>query len=274
MLKQRLLTALILIPLIVWVFTLSSQTVAQVISFITLLGAWEWAGLCGFHTRAKRAIYTIFIGIALFAIYWFWHQPSMVFLLTAACLWWLVASLMILRYQQGFLDTTVPKSPFIKALLGFFILLPAWIAIVHLHGRNDGGQWVLFLLILIWAADSGAYFVGKRWGRIKLADKISPGKTWEGVMGALLIGSLVSLCYAVFKSMSLTIFLLFMLLCLLTVIVSIVGDLLESLFKRQMGIKDSGQILPGHGGVLDRIDSLTAAAPFFVMGLILLGLLF
>ena len=126
-----------------------------------------------------------------------------------------------------------------------------------------GSCYVLYLILIVWFADSGAYFAGKRWGQRKLADKVSPGKTLEGVAGALLMSSIVSLAYLFLESMSF----LFMLLCLFTVIVSILGDLFESLFKRQAGIKDSGQILPGHGGILDRIDSLTSAAPIFVMGL-------
>ncbi len=266
MLKQRLITAFILIPIIVWgILSLSSSTLAWVFSTFVVLGAWEWAGLCGWHTFLARSIYAIVNGIMLLIVYWLWHQPSMMHILLAACLWWLLALYWVLRYQQG--HDLMLTSKLLKAILGFFILLPTWVALVILHQHN-GGQWVLFLLILIWAADSGAYFIGKRWGQTKLADKISPGKTQEGVAGALLMGLVVSVSYAIFKALPLTTSILFMLLCLLTVMVSILGDLLESLFKRQVGIKDSGQLLPGHGGILDRIDSLTSAAPIFVIGLI------
>jgi len=270
MLKQRLLTAIILIPLIVWILSLSTQTVAYVFMSIVVLGAWEWAGLCGI----KRNLYALVVALVLLMLYWLWQQQStsdLYILLLAGCLWWILALYWVLRYQQG--QSLVPTSPFIKALLGFFILLPAWMALLILH-KDYGWHWVVFLLVLIWAADSGAYFAGRRWGFRKLADKISPGKTWEGVAGALVMSSIVSLAYAFYQSMSLMIFFLFMLLCLLTVLASILGDLLESLFKRQMNIKDSGQILPGHGGILDRIDSLTSAAPIFVTGLILVGSLF
>jgi phosphatidate cytidylyltransferase len=265
MLKQRLVTAFILIPVIVWgVLSLSSQTLAWMMGIFVVLGAWEWAGLCGWHTFLARSLYALGVGLMLLMVYWFLRQPSMLHILLVACLWWLLALLLVLRYQQG--HDLMPTSPLIKAMLGFLILLPAWIALVILHQRY-GGQWLLFLLVLIWAADSGAYFAGKRWGQNKLADKISPGKTREGVAGALLMGLVVSVGYAIFNAMPIMRLILFILLCLLTVKASILGDLLESLLKRQAGVKDSGQLLPGHGGVLDRIDSLTSAAPIFVVGL-------
>jgi len=271
MLKQRLLTAIILIPLIVWVLSLSSLINASVLSIFVVLGAWEWAGLCGWHTWKTRILYATLVCLMLLMAYGFRQQPSMMSVLFVVSLWWLLAGLWLWRYQQGY--EMISASPFLKAVLGFIVLLSTFLALLHLHERY-GGQWVMFLLVLIWAADSGAYFMGKCCGKRKLADKISPGKTWEGVLGALLMSSVVSFSYALFKSMSFMTLLLFMLLCFLTVIVSILGDLLESVFKRQAGIKDSSQILPGHGGILDRIDSLTSAAPIFLMGLVSLGHLF
>jgi len=273
MLKQRLFTAIILIPLIVWVLSLSSQTLAYVISIFVILGGYEWAGICGWHSNITRSIYTTAMSLVLLIFYWFWHQPTVMYILLVACLWWLVALYWVLHYQYG--SVRLPKTPFIKALLGFLILPPAAIALLILHKHESyGWHWVIFLLVLIWVADSSAYFVGRRWGKIKLADRISPKKTWEGVVSALLFSSIVSLGYAVFNSMSLMRLFWFVLLCLATVIVSIVGDLFESLFKRQVGLKDSSRILPGHGGILDRIDSLTAAAPIFVIGLISLEKVF
>ncbi len=270
MLKQRLITAIILIPIIVWVLlNASSQTLAWVMGIFIALGAWEWAAICGWHNRMARSIYVIAMSLALLATHTIYTY--IIYILLAACLWWLLATYWVLRYQKG--QNLIPHSPFIKALLGFFILLPAWGALLLLH-EHEGGRGLLFLFVLIWAADTGAYFAGRRWGQKKLAHKISPGKTWEGVAGALLMSSIVSLSYALLKSMPLMTFSFFMLLCILTVGLSILGDLLESLFKRQAGLKDSGQILPGHGGVLDRIDSLTSAAPTFVTGLILLGKVF
>lgn len=265
MLKQRIFTAIVLIPLILWILTLSSQTLAWVMAIFVLIGAWEWAGLCNWHNWKIRTIYSLLFALSLFIIYHFWYSININYLLIIVCLWWLIALYWILAYQQNY--NHIPTSPLIKAVLGFFILIPPWIALFDLH--NEAKQWIIFLLVLIWSADIAAYFTGKKWGQKKLADKISPGKSWEGVVGALFISLLVALIYAIFNSMSGMTLLGFMLLCLVTVIASIIGDLLESLFKRQVGMKDSSQILPGHGGVLDRIDSLTSAAPIFVLGLII-----
>ena len=271
MLKQRFLTALILIPLIVWLLSLSTQIVAGVIGFVVVLGAWEWAGLCGWQAGMMRAIYALIMALVLFMLYWFQLIELITTpILLVAGLWWLLALFWVLRYQAGY--NLLPQSAFIKALLGFLILLPAWTALLILH-QNYGWHSVIFLFVLIWTADSGAYFAGRAWGQRKLANKVSPGKSWEGVLGALVMSAMFSIGYAVFQSIPLLTLLFFVLLCLLTVMISILGDLLESLFKRQMGLKDSGQILPGHGGILDRIDSLTSAAPIFVTGLILLDTL-
>lgn len=272
MLKQRVITALLLIPLVIWdILNFSSPTLAWLLAVFVVLAAWEWAGICGWHQLIWRNSYAIIMGLTLFMSYGSWHDPQVShLLLITACLWWSIAFYWVLNYQRN--HDQLPTSSLIKASLGFFILLPAWAALLILHEHDHYGKhWVVFLLVLIWAADSGAYFIGKRWGKIKLADKVSPGKTWEGVIGALLMSFLVSASYALLNAMSLMTVLFFMLLCSITVMASILGDLLESAFKRQMGIKDSSQILPGHGGVLDRIDSLTSAAPIFVMGLILLG---
>ncbi|MBE9563072.1 MAG: phosphatidate cytidylyltransferase [Proteobacteria bacterium] len=261
MLKQRLITATILIPLIVWVLlATSTQVLVGIMSVFILIGAWEWAALCGWKTKLTKSFYVLFVSLLLLVSYWFQHY--MVYSLIIASAWWLLALYWTWQYQQQ--HDLLPINSVIKALLGIVILIPAWIALLLLRDQY-GGQWVLFLFVLIWVADSGAYFAGKRWGKTKLADKVSPGKTLEGVSGALVMGLVIALGYVVLQSISW----LFILLCLLTILVSILGDLLESMFKRQMSIKDSGNILPGHGGVLDRIDSLTSAAPIFVGGLML-----
>ncbi|HHB91763.1 MAG TPA: phosphatidate cytidylyltransferase [Thioploca sp.] len=261
MLKQRLITAIILIPIIIWILlTTSTQVLAGIISIFVLISAWEWAALCGWRTKLARNLYVILVGILLLTSYWFWQYA--IYTLFIATIWWLIALYLTWQYQQG--QDLLPTSPLIKALLGLVILIPAWIALLLLR-EEHGGQSVLFLFVLIWAADSGAYFAGKRWGKTKLANKVSPGKTLEGVAGALLMGTVVAIGYTILQATSLN----FILLCLVIIPISILGDLLESMFKRQMNIKDSGNILPGHGGMLDRIDSLTSAAPIFVGGLIL-----
>ena len=152
------------------------------------------------------------------------------------------------------------------------MLIPAWASVVALHGVDPGGpQLVISLLILVSVADSGAYFAGRHWGRVKLAPAISPGKTREGVYGALAGSVIFALLLAWFRPETGHPALL-VLLCLAVTLISVAGDLFESLLKRQAGVKDSGKLLPGHGGVLDRIDSLTAAAPLYLLGLLHLGL--
>lgn len=267
MLKQRLLTATLLISLMIW-YTIGvyPYILAGVLTAFIILGAWEWATLCGFSSQINRGFYVIIVGFILFLLHTFWLTLILIYTLLVVSFWWLVALYWVINYQQGY--DLMPKSPIIKALIGILVLLPTWVAMLLLH-KYYGEQWVIFLLVLIWGADVAAYFVGKKWGQNKMADKISPGKTWEGVAGALSACLILSLTYAWLISMPLITSIGFVLLCLLTVLASILGDLLESIFKRQVGMKNSSQLLPGHGGILDRIDSLTSAAPIFVSSLVL-----
>jgi phosphatidate cytidylyltransferase len=167
-----------------------------------------------------------------------------------------------------------PGTPGVLALrlVGLAVLVPPWLALVAVHGSGSLGPWLmLFLLVLIWTADSGAYFAGRRFGRRKLAVHVSPGKSIEGVLGALLLGGLFALACGHALGYAGAALAAFVLLGIATVLVSVLGDLFESLIKRYRAVKDSGGLLPGHGGVLDRVDSLTAAAPFFAVGLAWLG---
>jgi phosphatidate cytidylyltransferase len=155
---------------------------------------------------------------------------------------------------------------------GVLVLAAPWGALIELHESDPHGRaLVLFFLMLVWTADSLAYFVGRRWGRTKLAPRVSPGKTREGVYGALAGALLWGLLLGWVSSLGPSGTLAAVLLCGVTVLISVVGDLYESLLKRRRGVKDSSHLLPGHGGMLDRVDSLTAAAPVFVLGLALIG---
>jgi phosphatidate cytidylyltransferase len=129
---------------------------------------------------------------------------------------------------------------------------------------------LLFALVIVWAADMGAYFVGKQYGRVKLAPKISPKKTWEGVFGGFILVSLIAFTWSYYADLNLMVSLPF---CFAIGVLSVIGDLTVSMFKRNSGLKDSGNFFPGHGGVLDRIDSISAAAPFFFLGITEIGLL-
>ncbi|MFC1684282.1 phosphatidate cytidylyltransferase [Pseudomonadota bacterium] len=270
MLAQRLLTAMLLIPLVVsGVLYLSTPRLALILAFIVLLGAQEWARLAGIQSKAGQWFYAMLVAFALALSALVLSHPQLIFWLFAAVTaGWLLEVVGLLRIRQVKTDAKGLNLP--KALVGFLVLVPAWIALISLHGSGQHGPaLVLFVMVLIWVADSGAYFAGRRWGRVKLAPAISPGKTREGVYGAL-AGSVVCGLVLAWMRPEIGGVVATIPLCMLTCLVSVEGDLFESLIKRQAGVKDSGSLLPGHGGVLDRIDSLTAAAPVFLFGLLLL----
>lgn len=266
MLKQRTITALILsILFIPSIFFLPSGVFGVLLAVFILLAAWEWSRLSGWQSPLSQGLY-VASNAAFLVLVALWPS-TLVYVIALAVLWWLLASFWVVNYQRN--ASPLPTSPWLKSLLGFFILIPAWQSLVYIHSSH--GSTMLFgFFMLIWTADIAAYFSGRRWGKRKLADRVSPGKSWEGVYGALLGCLSFSMILGTYLTTSVPGLLLFVILSLITVIFSILGDLLESLFKRQMGMKDSSQLLPGHGGVLDRIDSLTAAAPIFVFGLLIL----
>ena len=270
MLKQRVATAAVLAPLAVWgILALSTSQLAIVLSAFILIGAWEWTGLSGVHQPLLRGAYLVTMA-GLLGLSWEYmrHTAFIEGTLYASLVWWLLAFVWILQYPFGAEPSLVFKV--IKLVAGVFVLIPAWTALLVLHGSEDYGPlWVLFVLGLIWIADTGAYFAGKRWGRKKLAPRVSPNKTNAGVYGALALVLVYGISAGFFlldlRDIRLS---YFVVLALCLVPVSVLGDLYESMLKRHCGCKDSGSVLPGHGGILDRIDSLTATAPLFVLGLL------
>ncbi len=283
MLKQRLLTIAILLPLFVWcILALPTPYFTVVIAFIVLIGAWEWGRLMGLRSDALRLGWmALVLAIMVFSA-WLITLPGMRHaIMAAAVLWWCVALLWIRRFGQnpaaftlqvpGVANVRFPPH-FLLGMLGIFTLVPAWLALVILHGSALSGEvFVLLLMLLVWGADSGAYVAGRLWGNHLLAPRVSPGKTWEGVYGALAVAIAVSIGAGLWFGFGWMNLVTLMLLGLVTVLFSIVGDLFESMIKRLAGVKDSGHLLPGHGGMLDRIDSITAAAPVFVLGLLWQG---
>ena len=269
MLKYRVLTALVLIPLVVWgIYDLPDQYYALVMAVILMQGSWEWGNFVPFRQPVK-IIFTLLIAVALYLVYTrsdpAWQQG----LLALAVAWWLISSVLLTRFP--FTDKHVMHNAVVRIVIGVVVLIGTFTGMVMLHHRLEyGAHYVMYLLLLIWVADSGAYFAGKRFGKNKLIPKVSPGKTREGMYGALLATLLVSLVANLQFNLGKDFTFGFILLSMLTVFISIVGDLTISMFKRMVNIKDSGQLLPGHGGILDRLDSLTAAAPFFMAGLLLL----
>ena len=269
MLKQRLLTALVLILLMVWgVLKLSTDALSFILALFVVLGSWEWGRLIGLTSLAAKIFYTILVVglLALSRLASIDIAGTELAIFSLAALWWLCGTIWVFRYRGE--TGLAPKDTLIGVFAGILVLVPTWLALLHIHGFSaDGPYMLLFVMVLIWAADSGAYFAGRKLGKHKLAPMVSPGKTIEGVVGGLLAAGIFSLLGALYFNLHVLGVLGFVLLCLIVVLFSIIGDLFESLFKRRVGVKDSGQLLPGHGGVLDRIDSLTAAAPIFALGL-------
>jgi phosphatidate cytidylyltransferase len=266
-LKTRLISAAIMMPLVIGgILYLPTDLLALLMALIMALGAWEWGRMIPLHSRVARTAYPLGI-LLLIGLLWVVPLARVINpLLLIALAWWLWVLYWLSRPEIG----ARPGLPgrLLKGMAGILVMVPAWSALIILHGREtDGPLFVLFLLVLVWVADSGAYFAGRRWGNRKLAPVISPGKTWEGVYGAIIVSGSFTLVAGSLYSQSVVWTVGLLLVALLTVMFSIAGDLLESLMKRQCGIKDSGAIIPGHGGILDRIDSLMAAAPVFLIGL-------
>ncbi len=271
MLRQRILTALVLIPLVVvFVLYLPIGLFGTILALVLLVASTELAHLVGVGNLGANSGFLIVNagGVSLMA----WAMArgySPLPLLLVAALWW---AWWVIRIQQ--IRHIEPAQGLDRAAYagGVLMLVSTWTGLVCLHQLTQGPYLVLCLLLLIWIADSAAYFSGRRWGRRKLAPVVSPGKTLEGVLGALGGGLLWGLALAWWFGSGWGKQAGIVALCLITVLVSVYGDLYESLLKRRRGVKDSGRLLPGHGGLLDRIDSLTAAAPVFALGLILLGI--
>ncbi|HZA29321.1 MAG TPA: phosphatidate cytidylyltransferase [Gammaproteobacteria bacterium] len=273
-LKQRLITAalLALTTLAAFIF-LPTGMVALVLGVFGALGAWEWAALVGWPSARARLAYVTACLALLMLAYWLlqlpWVGAGITALVSLWLLGWAVIFYWVIAYQRG--RRTVPRSRTLQAGIGLLVMVSAWSALVVLHGSFGGGVYLLIsLMLLVWGADTAAFFVGRRWGKHRLADRISPGKTWEGFLGAL--AATVGIAWICSAPLGLAAFerLLFLLLCLVTVAFSVLGDLLESLLKRLAGVKDSSALLPGHGGILDRIDSMLAAAPVFAIGVSIL----
>ena len=277
MLKQRVITAIVLAPLLLALIFLTRASVfATLLGLIFLLGMWEWTRMAGARGHPLRAL--LLLGYAiLFGLFWhvckspWWWLPVL-----AGLLWWLLAAAWLTRHD--FAAEATRSHAVLKLLAGALVVVPAWCGIVVMHGdmakpdTGHGHWWVLFFACIVVAADIGAYSAGRRWGRNKLAPAISPGKTREGVYGALVCSGIVGLIGGALLKVPVDRLPAIVALALLTVLFSIVGDLFESLIKRHAGVKDSGAMFPGHGGVFDRMDSLVAAMPIFVLGKFLLGL--
>lgn len=276
MLKQRVITALILVALfLAALFGLPTPYFFLFAGAIVLIGAWEWAQLAGFSAVWQRLLYVVLtaLGLLLAAAYVGLEGLGSATLqvsavrefLVGGCIWWAVALLLVQGYPSS---AILWGHPLIRLVMGLLVLIPTWIALVYVRQHAQGAWLVLLLIFIVALADSGGYFAGRRFGRRKLAPSVSPGKTWEGFAGGFIANGVLAVVLSLSFGVSLP---LSLALVLPTSVVSVLGDLLESMLKRHAGVKDSGTLLPGHGGVLDRVDGITAAAPVFALALLASG---
>ena len=260
MLLKRILTASIIAPIVVFgILTLTQTAFALALALILIISSWEYCGLIQIKHLAGKSLYTLLI---LIVSYFLSSVPSNLnVVLYSGAVWWLIALTWVMMFPKG--STLLRKTLTVKLINGLFIFVPMITALMALHLQDK--SLVLFLLILIWSTDIGAYFAGKFFGKNKLCPNVSPAKTLEGVYGGITLAQVVTIIYVCISTQTplLNDFLIFSFLALSVSLVSVLGDLFESVLKRIAEVKDSGNILPGHGGLLDRIDSLTSSAPIF-----------
>ena len=281
MLKERVLSAVVMVIVaLAAIFWLPPLALTIALSALVVLGMWEWAQFVGFKSQMSRVVVagvttcillllvvanTDYINAARFM------TDLSVIALFIACVWWLAALILVVTYPNS--AKLWAKSVVAKFLFGICTLFPFLLGLLAIRFNNytldayQGTYLLLYAFLLVWGADSGAYFFGRALGKHKLAPKVSPGKSWEGALGGLFTSGVIA--FAFLQATPNDVFgrtlemMPFIAVSVATVAISVLGDLAESMFKRQAGIKDSSNLIPGHGGILDRVDSLTAAIPFF-----------
>ena len=281
MLKERVLSAIVMIIVaLAAIFWLPPLAFTIALSALVVLGMWEWAQFAGFKSQMSRVVVagattcillllivanTGYISAARFI------TDTNAIVLFIACAWWVIAFGLVVTYPNS--AKLWEKSVVAKLLFALCTLFPFLIGLLAIRFNNysvnayQGTYLLLYVFLLVWGADSGAYFFGRALGKYKLAPRVSPGKSWEGALGGLFTSGVIAFVFLqatpddVFGRALETV--PFIVVSVATVAISVLGDLAESMFKRQAGIKDSSNLIPGHGGILDRVDSLTAAIPFF-----------
>jgi phosphatidate cytidylyltransferase len=272
--RTRITAALVMAPIaIAGILLLPTPYLAVAVAAILLMALWEWSALAGLTDKIPRALYLLGNALMMMALAWGSGRGlfalKLISLIGAA--WWCLLLLWLWQYEFAKADTAVNRS--LKLMAGSLLVIPAWCALSWLHGSTSNGPyWALFAVAIASIADSGAYFAGVKFGKHKLAPKISPGKTWEGVVGGVLAIIIMTVAVTPLFGVQWNQLSALLSLTLIATFFSIVGDLFESLMKRHSGFKDSSDLIPGHGGLMDRIDSMLAVLPIFVIGKSWLGL--
>lgn len=268
MLAQRIVTAILLLSaLLLIVFFTNAFLFSIFLSLVTLIGAWEWSRLADIQNIVGRCLYCVLFLFVSALVYIFFRNDILV-VLSMSLVFWLLAFFLIYTYPRY---NNHWNKPSILSLMGFLVLIPCWLVLLHIRNLDNFSFEFLSLIILVAAADVGAYFSGKKFGKHKLAELVSPNKTWEGVLGGLGACFFVVIILMLLRNSlegGAIDWLLLIILPLLVSSFSVVGDLFESMLKRVRGMKDSGNILPGHGGILDRIDGIVSTAPIYMLVLI------
>ncbi|MDO7083276.1 phosphatidate cytidylyltransferase [Pseudocolwellia sp. AS88] len=287
MLKHRIITALVLAPAtIASIFYLPLPYFSALMLAVMGIGAWEWGPLMGFANKRRRIAFVLGTSTLIAALWYYFPllelwltssdlQKPIIYILWLAVAWWLLSATLTFLYPRCSKFWSSHRS--IRGVFGWLTLVPTWLAFIVMRSSEyeidtyHGAQLIMFLFLMVWSADIGAYFVGKSFGKNKLMPNVSPGKTMEGFVGGVVVACILVTVAGLTMNWQLEQFYLVIPITILITTVSVLGDLNESMFKRQAGIKDSGSILPGHGGILDRIDSLTATAPIYALCYALIG---
>jgi phosphatidate cytidylyltransferase len=277
MTRTRLLAALVMAPLaIAAVLLLPTPWMAALSAAAFLIGLWEWLKLTDIEDPIARGVLLVVNLLLMVALVWASRSNtggSLVLLQIMVMIgvgWWCLAALWLRHYD--FASDHDTHARIFKLAAATLSVIPAWCALALIHASQpNGNRWLLLALAIVWAADSGAYFAGRKFGKIKLSPRISPNKTVEGMIGGVVAGMILALVAAPFAGASMKELPYVAIVAIWTILFSVVGDLFESLLKRHVGVKDSSHLIPGHGGVLDRIDSILAALPVFALGKLLFG---
>ncbi|MHA7840551.1 MAG: phosphatidate cytidylyltransferase [Gammaproteobacteria bacterium] len=263
MLKQRIITSVIVLPLVIAALIfLNDKHFAMLTAIFIGFAGWEWLNLIECRELWQRWLY-VFLLLATCMGSFFYDIA--LWILPLGFILWVFALIWISRYPGA--SQWWRQWLLLRAMVGWILLSLFWFSVNSIRQSDLGVVYLLSLCAIIWCADSVAYFTGKQWGKTPLAERLSPGKTWEGLYGGIIAGVLCAVVAGFFIGVAGTNWILWLLLVMMTLLFSVVGDLFESMCKRIQGRKDSGNWFPGHGGLLDRIDSLTAAAPVYGAGL-------